>query len=71
MIVELLDLDKKVKSITYAIRTEESLQPIYKKVSLVFWHHYKTITYVIRTEESLQTIYKKVSLGAYLEHIFI
>ncbi|MCR4047629.1 hypothetical protein KWF55_18175, partial [Acinetobacter pittii] len=59
------------KSTTYIIRTEESLQPIYKKVSLVFWHHYKTITYVIRTEESLQTIYKKVSLGAYLEHIFI
>ncbi|WP_215901747.1 hypothetical protein, partial [Acinetobacter ursingii] len=59
------------KSTTYVIRTEESLQPIYKKGSLVFWHQYKSITYVIRTEESLQTIYKKVSLGAYLEHIFI
>ena len=58
MIVELLDLDKKVKSITYAIRTEESLQPIYKKLSLVFWHHYKSITYVIRTEESLHPVVK-------------
>ena len=71
MIVELLDLDKKVKSITYDIRTEESLQPIYKKLSLEICQHYKSTTYIIRTEESLQTIYKKVSLGAYLEHIFI
>ncbi len=58
MIVELLDLDKKVKSITYAIRTEESLQPIYKKLSLVFWHHYKSTTYIIRTEESLHPLIK-------------
>ena len=38
---------------SYAIRTEESLQPIYKKLSLIFWHQYKSITYIIRTEESL------------------
>ena len=44
---------------SYAIRTEGSLHPIYKKLSLVFWHHYKSITYVIRTEESLHPVIKK------------
>ena len=44
---------------SYAIRTEKSLQPIYKKLSLIFWHQYKSITYIIRTEESLHPHIKK------------
>jgi len=50
------------RSITYVIRTEESLQAIYKKLSLDIYLNDKSITYIIRTEESLQAIYKKLSL---------
>ena len=36
MIDELLDLDKKLKSITYVIRTEESLHPFIKNFRSYF-----------------------------------
>nr|WLE90910.1 hypothetical protein ABCDPFEC_00222 [Acinetobacter pittii] len=46
------------KSITYAIRTEESLQPIYKKLSLSSDYNRKSMSYAIRTEESLHPLIK-------------
>ena len=45
MIDELLDLDKKLKSITYVIRTEESLHPHIKKFRWVPILHW--LTYIV------------------------